>query len=213
MTINEMYQIIAKEKPSVIYVSGKTCTGKSTFGRKLRDQLAYQVIELEAVLIEMIKDRGCDEQSTFRKVLYESSGSEEKHLFLEATNRIISDALAKKRLVVIEGAVANVVTLQRILQPAKGLLFLYFHPKNLDTYVRNLTNRFMQSNEKSYGGLPLTFWQFVDDEAFKTFCKQKRLSEGLEDSIRKYALNSQQDSSVRLNEFQEKFRNIIVVES
>lgn len=47
MTVEELYQTIARQKLPVIYLSGKTATGKSTFGRKLRDSLGYQVIELE----------------------------------------------------------------------------------------------------------------------------------------------------------------------
>jgi shikimate kinase len=52
MIVDEVYQDIAKQKPPIIYVSGKTSTGKSIFGRKLSDQLGYQVIELEVRLEE-----------------------------------------------------------------------------------------------------------------------------------------------------------------
>src|SRR5688572_3357951 len=126
MTVDEIYQDIVKQKPPVIYVSGKTSTGKSTFGRKLRDQLGYQAIELEAVLLEIVKEHGFDEQTTFRKVLYDSGEFEAKALFSNTTDRIISNALTENRPLVIEGAVANVDTLQRILRPASNLLFLYF---------------------------------------------------------------------------------------
>jgi adenylate kinase family enzyme len=212
MIVDEIYQVIAQQKPPVIYVSGKTSTGKSTFGRKLHDNLGYQVIELEAVLLEIVKEYNLDEQSTFRKVLYEPGEFKEKNFFLEATDRIISNALNQKHPVVIEVAVANVATLQRILHPAKDLPFLYFHPSNIDIYIRNLTNRFMQSSENSYGGLPLKFWQLIDDEGFKAFCKTRKLSKSLKDSIRQYAQNSQKESLTRLNEFREKFKYITVVE-
>jgi adenylate kinase family enzyme len=212
MTVDEIYQVIAQQKPPVIYISGKTSTGKSTFGRKLHDNLGYQVVELEAVLLEIVKERSFDEQSTFRKVLYEPGEFNEKTLFLEATDRIISDALNQKHPVVIEGAVANVATLQRILRPAKDLPFLYFHPSNIDVYIRNLTNRFMQSSKDSYGGLPLKFWQLIDNKEFEVFCRTRELSEELKKSIKQYAQMSQKESLTRLNEFQEQFKNIIIVE-
>lgn len=67
MTVTKIYQDIANQKPPVIYVSGKTSTGKSTFGRRLHDELNYQVIELEAVLLEIVSKHGFDEQTTFVK--------------------------------------------------------------------------------------------------------------------------------------------------
>lgn len=212
MTVDEIYQTIATEKPVVIYVSGKTSTGKSTFGRRLRDELGYQVIELEAILLDIVKSRGLDEQSTFRKVLYESGDFEEEKLFLQATDKIIADALATNKPVVIEGAVANADTLARILQPAQSRLFLYFHPSDLEVYIRNLTSRFMESGEDSYGGLPLKFWQLVDDEEFKEFCVSRELSQGLRKTIKDYALASQKESFVRLAEFRQKFGDITVID-
>lgn len=212
MTVEEIYQVVAEQKPAVIYVSGKTSTGKSTFGRKLRDELGYRVVELEAVLLDIVRERGFDEQSTFRKVLYEAGEFEEKALFLAATDRIIADALGQDQSVVIEGAVANAETLRRVLQPAKGMVFLYFHPGDIAVYVRNLTQRFMESGEDSYGGLPLKFWQMVDDTEFKQFCQTRELTDGLRDSIRRYALASQRESLVRLDEFKQVFKDITVVE-
>lgn len=210
MTVEEIYKDIATQKPPIIYVSGKTSTGKSTFGRRLRDHLGYQVIELEAVLLEIVKKHGFDEQTTFRKVLYDAGEFEAKTLFTNATDHIISDALANNRPVVIEGAVANVETLQRILRPTPKLFFLYFHPNDIEIYIRNLTKRFMESGEESYGGLPLKFWQHVDDAEFKNFCKTRELTKGLKESIRQYALASQKESFVRLAEFREKFKTIVV---
>lgn len=212
MTVDEVYATIIKQRPPIIYVSGKTSTGKSTFGRKLRDNVNYHVIELEAVLIQIIKEHGLDEQSTFRKVFYEPGEFEEKSLFIEATDKIISDALNSKDSVVIEGAVANVETLRRILQPATELLFLYFHPTDINVYIRNLTSRFMESSENSYGGLPLRFWQLVDEEEFKTFCQTRELSERLKNSIAQYAQDSQNESLTRLEAFKEKLGNITVAE-
>ena len=212
MTVTEIYQDIASQKPPVIYVSGKTSTGKTTFGRRLHDELDYQVIELEAVLLEVINKYGFDEQTTFRKVLYDAGELEAKTLFFNAIDRITASALTDNRPIVIEGAVANVETLQRILQPAPNMLFLYFHPGDIEIYVRNLTKRFMESSEESYGGLPLKFWQLIDDEEFKHFRKTRELTEDLKASIRQYALASQKESLARLEEFQQKFSNIVIVE-
>jgi adenylate kinase family enzyme len=212
MTVNELFAAIAQQKPPVIYISGKTSTGKSTFGRRLRDELGYQVIELEAVLMKVIREHGLDEQSTFRAVMYDAADSPPKGHFIAATDNLISEALAEGKLLAIEGAVANADTLKRILEPAHGLRFVYFHPTDIEVYIRNLTSRFMQSGEDSYGGLPLKFWRLIDDTEFKTFCQTRELTAGLRHAIREYAAASQKESLSRLEEFRRSFDGITLVE-
>ncbi|HKX24226.1 MAG TPA: AAA family ATPase [Candidatus Saccharimonadales bacterium] len=212
MTVDQIYHIIATKKPPVIYISGKTSTGKSTFGRRLSDNLGYHVVELEAVLLEIVDDKGWDEQTTFRKVLHDTDETEERKAFLEITDELIKNALAQGVPLVIEGAVAHVDTLARVLKPARHMLFLYFHPTDIDFYVRNLTKRFLESGPDSLGGLPLKFWKLVDKDEFKEFCQTRQVSTGLEKSIREYAQKSQKESLVRLDEFSEKFGDITMVE-
>ncbi len=212
MTVDQIYHTIATHKPSIIYISGKTSTGKSTFGRRLSDNLGYHIVELEAVLLEIIDEQGWDEQSTFRKVLHDPEMGKEKSLFLEATDELIKNAIAQGVPLVIEGAVANVDTLARVLKPAHHALFLYFHPTDLDFYVRNLTKRFLESGPDSLGGLPMTFWKLIDQDDFKEFCQTRQLSDKLEKSIQEYAKSSQKNSLTRLDEFHTKFKDITVIE-
>lgn len=212
MTVAEIYQTISTQKPPIIYLSGKTSTGKSTFARRLRDELGYKIIELEAVLLSMVKEQHLDEQSTFRTVMHGTEESPEKTNYLQITSALINEALKNNEPVVIEGAIANVETLQRVLQPATPLLFLYFHPDDMTTYVRNLTNRFMEADENSYGGLSMNFWKGIDADEFKTFCKTRKLTPVLEAAIRDYALNSQKSSTSRLEESRRLFGDIMVVD-
>ncbi len=212
MTTSEVFQSIAKTKPKVIYISGKTSTGKSTFARRLQAELLYDVIELEAVLLEVIKAHAFDEQTTFHKVLRKADESHEKELFFAATDKAITAGLQRQTHMVIEGAVSNVETLARVLSVAPELTFIYFHPASLGVYIRNLTSRFMESGKDSYNGLPLKFWQQINPDEFETFCQTRRLSAGLEDSIAVYAASSQRESEQRLRDFQQRFNNIVVAE-
>lgn len=212
MTIDEAYSIISHDKPPIIYISGKTSTGKSTFGRKLRDELDYTIIEIEAVLLEIIKSHQYDEQSTFRAVLSDPDDSEAKKLFLKEIHIVIADILHQNKPVVIEGAVANTETLRRILDFNDTVFFLYFHPISIDIYIRNLTQRFMESSADSYGGLPMKFWQMINKDEFATFCKNRQITDGLHASIRQYALASQAESLTRLAECRQYFDTITLIE-
>lgn len=212
MIVDELYKVIASEKPQVIYLSGKTSTGKSTFARMLQKHLQYAIVELEAVLLEVVNANGFDEQSTFHKVLREDGPSSEKDLFFEATDKSIVHSLKDNDRVVIEGAVSNLDTLKRVLQVAPRFMFVYFHPTDIDIYIRNLTSRFLQSDKDVYSGLPLKFWQLVDEDEFDVFCRTRQISAGLEYAIKTYALESQSESKNRLHKFEQHFTKITVVE-
>jgi len=208
---DELYDWLKVNKPPLIYVSGKTSTGKSTFARKLRDTLDYDVIELEAVLLEVVKRYHLDEQSTFHKVLWETDDSREKRLFFSQTDHLISEHLKLGHRLVLEGAFANGDTLQRVLKPVPKLVFIYFHPTNLDAYLRNLTQRFMQSDHDSLAGLPRSFWSLIDKTEFAEFCETRHVSKGLEHSIKEYAMASMSSSNERLTDFKQRFGGVVVV--
>lgn len=211
MTTSELYEEIATTLPPVVYISGKTSTGKSTFARILHDELGYETIGLEDILITVSKTNSLDEGTAFHDVFYDDKQSKAKELYLAATDKIINQHLQSSRHFVIEGAVSNSSMLGRILRPAGNMTVAYFHPEDIKPYVRNLTDRFMQSNESFQGGLPSKFWQHIDKHEFETFSKTRRLTEGLKHSIYRYAQESQQASLVRLHELQQLFDDIIVV--
>lgn len=211
MTTSELYKTITKTQPEVIYISGKTSTGKSTFAQRLHDELGYATVGLEEVLVMLGKANNLDESMLFHKVFYEDGPSKEKELYFTTTDEIIERHLHSNHRLVIEGAVANSATLSRILRPAGTPRVAYFHPDNLEPYVRNLTARFMQSSETSQGGLPLKFWQHIDEDEFRTFCKTRQLTEELRSAIRRYAQESQQASLDRLHELQHIFSDVTVV--
>ena len=211
MTTSELYDKIAQVPPEIIYISGKTSTGKSTFARQLHDKLGYDTVGLEEVLLGVCKANHLNENATFHKVFYEDAPCEEKELYLATTDEIIKRHLQSSNRLVIEGAVSNTGMLGRVLRPAGSLPVAYFHPEDLGPYIRNLTNRFMQANKVSRGGLPSKFWQHIDENEFKTFCKNRQLTEGLENSIRHYARESQQASFARLRKLQQLFSDITVV--
>jgi len=49
MKADELYANLRHTKPMLIYISGKTCTGKTTLANRLRDNLGHETVELDAV--------------------------------------------------------------------------------------------------------------------------------------------------------------------
>lgn len=214
MKIEDLYEQIRDEKPSVLYISGKTCVGKSTFANKIRDELGYEVIELDKIVLDSVitPQDIVDEGSAFVEIYKNSEKRELIDPFVSATKQLIEAKSAQHQPIVIDGGVANVDTLAEIFDNSVDSTFIYFHPKNLDIYQRNLTDRFMLSDKKFNSGLPQGFWKFVDNKDFETFCIERVLSPALIRSIEQYARSSQEESKKRLSNFQEKFTKISVVE-
>jgi hypothetical protein len=213
MTTAEAFLYVKERQPQFIHVTGKTSTGKSTFSRRLKDELGYEVIDLDAEVDNAViqplqlKQRG--------QVFFEVYKHRNK---LDWIERIVVAVQQKMRTytdngqrVVVEGAIANVVTLQELLAPFPETEIIYFHPDSLETYRQYLTNRFMLTTPDYHAGLPIAFWELVDDDAFRRFCQDRVPTPHLQKAIRDYAAASQAASKDRLADLQKHFVKIRVV--
>jgi guanylate kinase len=213
MQLEDLYLKLKKEKPPLIYLSGKTCTGKSTFANRLEASLGYEIAELDSVVFEsVIKPLGLtDERSAFAEVYRNDHKREWIEPFVKATQRIISERKNQGQPIVVDGAVANINTIAAIFQKYPDFQFVYFHPYDLDIYSRNLTSRFMLATKDYNSGLPKRFWALIDDKAFSDFCKTHILTDELRNSIHQYAVSSREESEQRLAAFREKFKQVVVI--
>lgn len=214
MTKEEIFNRIKAERPPVIYLSGKTSTGKSTFAAHLKTDIGYEVIELDEVVRKAVieplnlTDRG----KVFIEVYRERNQGDWVGRFVTATQLIINEHVEQNKPLIIEGAVANPKTLQEIFASFPNFYFIYFHPTNLEAYKNNLRSRFEQTSRDSSAGLPVKFWDLISKDQFAQFCKDRIITPELDSAIESYAALSAEGSVNRLNEFRQKFQNIKVVE-
>ncbi|MBL8159011.1 AAA family ATPase [Candidatus Saccharibacteria bacterium] len=214
MTIDEAYHLVQQKRPQLIHISGKTCTGKSTFASKLAEASGYEIIELDQVVNEhVIKPMGIrDHKTAFVEIYKDDTNRKLIDAFLTATRKLIEAKHTTGQPLIIDGAVANTTTLQALFAGYTDFLFLYFHPVHLDAYERNITSRFIQTTEDYHAGLPKRLWELVDKAEFISFCSSRELSPALESSIRQYATSSAAESKKRLTSFEAAFSDIVVAE-
>lgn len=214
MTAEEIYNFVKTNKPSLVYLSGKTSTGKSTFANKLVQDFGYKVVELDQIVKSAVIQRFnlTNEGTTFVEVYRGRDKMLWIEEFVKAARNLIEKHLNNGELLVIEGAVAHPITLSEVLAGYPDFMFVYFHPQTVDNYIRNLTQRFMQTNEQENAALPAAFWKLIDQTEFKSFCKSRIITKSLSQSIREYAKLSQEESNKRLREFKNNFRDIKIVE-
>lgn len=211
--LQDVYQRLRETKPPLVYLSGKTCTGKSTFANKLKETAGYAVVDLDSVVFEsVIRPLGLtDEGNAFLQVYRDDPKHEWVELFVAAARDAIGNLRRQGRAVVVDGALANTRTLAAILDGCSGIACIYFHPAGLAAYTRNITGRFTLATKDFSSGLPGAFWELIDRQEFDAFCTSRVLTPGLGSSIARYARLSRTESTKRLRAFRAAFPDITVV--
>lgn len=213
MKLDELYATIKNHKPQLLYLSGKTCVGKSTFSAKLRNELGYSIIELDKLVVESVmQPQGLTDAGTVFIEVYRGSNRQLLDPFIRAVRDVIAQNQTRHQPIVIEGAVANADTLSEMFSEHPELMSIYLHPSNLEDYERNITSRFMLARKDHNPGLPQHFWELVDDAEFETFCEQRVITPSIARSIKAYAAASQEESLNRLARLRARFPDMVVVE-
>lgn len=216
MTTDEAYDSILATQPHILYLTGKTCTGKTTFSDRLRQALGYQVVELDEVVREAVVgpfNLKKVEGDVFNSVYKYADNPEWVDLFVAKARGHIQELLTQGTKVIVDGAIGNVGVVHSIFDGMPDTTFLYFHPgKNSPAYTRNLTARFMGTTPRDRNGLPNTFWGYIDREAFAQFCKDKNLTSQLRHGIASYAEYSHQQSVERMLALRQEFPSLQVID-
>ena len=116
MKIDEILQKIKENKPKIIYISGKTSTGKSTFSNNIRDFFGYHIVDLGSIVFKsVIEPFSVAPSESFITTYRDTEPREHVSAFISATKNAINSQL-KSSPVVIEGAIAKSRILKEIFQ-------------------------------------------------------------------------------------------------
>lgn len=203
---------IQQENPRLVYLSGKTCTGKTTFAIVLEGQ-GYSRVELDKIVtrsvvipFEVLPGDG------FRAAYREDGPLEHTEAFIVSAKSEITERFKDSPLV-IEGAVAKSRILKEIFSGTLGdFIFIYFHPINIDVYAERILTRFVAGARTNTSGLPKDFWTLVQEDDLKEVMDAGTVGAGITDAVRQYASKSMEESARRLGHLKESFPDIVVVE-
>jgi guanylate kinase len=203
---------IVSQKPRLIYLSGKTCTGKTTFANYL-ERHGYSKVGLDKIVMDsVVAAFEVPEHEAFLTAYRDEGPSEHVAAFIAAAKLEIAAKLTKSSIVV-EGAIATTRILRQIFsEDLSDFVFIYFHPVHLDIYVSRIHTRFIAGARDGTSGLPKRFWDGVREQDLQEFLEVGTVNTGLEKSIRDYAEASMLESTKRLAHLKSEFSEIIVVE-
>lgn len=204
---------IKEDEPRIIYVSGKSCTGKSTFSRKIKDFLGYSIVDLGSIVFKsVIEPFSVDPSEAFITIYRDQEPKEQVSAFIEAVKSSIESEL-KSSPVIVEGAIAKSRILEEIFSDElKNFMFIYLHPTNHSLYANRIKQRFVNGATKNTTELPKDFWKLVNKNDFEEFIRSNTLNMGMQETINQYATLSMKESRERLRQFQKNFSGINVVE-
>lgn len=215
MTFDQALKKLSEENPDILYLNGKTSTGKSTFAQMLQQARDYRIIKLDEIVIEEVIRplRLPGEGEAFEEIYKKRDRTDWIELFITAVEQEVAHTLQHGHKVILDGAVAHPLTLRDMLKSLPSVTFLYFHPANLAHYERNLTERFLTTSKTYNGGLPLRFWRLVDADSFAAFCETRIITDDITQAIKAYATSSQEESIRRLADLRHYFNDIQIVET
>jgi hypothetical protein len=208
----QVIKSIGEQRSRLVYVSGKTCTGKTTFANELH-LFGYVPIELDQIVTRSVIDQfHVHSREAFLAAFRGDGPIEHIDAFIAAARAEIIER-RKSADLAIEGAVEKVWILEKIFSDELAdFRFVYFHPVNLDSYVERIRTRFIAGKASTACGLPKDFWALVHQEDIYFFLATNAINERLDDSLHAYATRSMAESIERLQRFQAAYPDLTVVE-
>lgn len=208
--INTVFSELDVKRPKLVFLNGKTSTGKTTLSNKLKERYNCAVIELDEVIYGLDSPEGTNR---FLEAYQKRDHLEYVKSFVDAVQARIRAELGSHDFVIIEGAIVRSETLQEIIDEwSDSFLFIYLDIKNIDAYVRNLKGRFIATTQDDGNGLPSLFWDKFKPELLQQYYADRQITPEVEEAINSYATDSMKESEARLAKFSSKFDHILKVE-
>jgi guanylate kinase len=206
---------LKNKKPQLIYIAGKTSTGKTTLSNILCKEMNYHVLELDRVVKESIIDffQPQDPHVAFAAAYRGEGPQKYTDTFITRAQKNIKKEIASNSMIV-EGAIHTREILQSLFAPFEDMLCVIFlHPTNPEKYHDRIIKRlYEEADPNKHGKLPNTFWSHVSEKDTRSFFETGEINEGIKMATREYVKESMEESERRLHNFQSVYPDIMVVE-
>jgi AAA+ ATPase superfamily predicted ATPase len=212
LNIENLFKNIQEENFSLIFLTGKTSTGKTTFSNKLTS-IGYQVIKLDDIIISSIYNKYNPHDISSAFAVYKGNVPVEwAASFIQATREEINLKI-KYGPVLIEGTLANNEIIKKIFnKELQNFQFVFLLPVNVSAYTDKIRNRFVSGITSNTTYLPEEFFKTVSELDIKDYLRTMQTSDVLLRKIENFARWSMEESLRRLDYFNQSFSDIIVVE-
>jgi len=198
-TFDKGVKILKVIKPNLIFLTGKSGTGKSYLSGKL-EEVGYVPLELDLIVRKLGKKYNVgtapDYDTAFQ--VYKGKGSVEiKRDFIKEIHKFIEKNIGKP--IIIDGAISDPKMINKVFSKKyKVFTFVYLFPNSVSKYGERLMKRFVKdvtSNKKT-----LPFWSEVPEELGK---KEALKSKKVKDLLKVMAKKMKKKSDKRFDSFKD----------
>jgi len=162
--LNDVEMDIVAEKPRLIFLTGKTCSGKTFLSNNVAS-VGYNIVKLDEVIYKEVMTKCSVSDPVVGFATYRGNASQEWIDYFVKKARVMILEQLKQGNVIVEGALAHNKMIEAVFaDELKDFLFIFLQPNNVNTYASHIIKRFKYEMETGKTGLPKEFFQIVDAE-------------------------------------------------
>lgn len=209
LSIEEVRERLCTDNPKLVFVMGKTCTGKSTFAKSLAKQ-RYKHLELDFTVInDVVKKFEVSDRGEAFLVYKGTAKSDWQKTFEDAASKLIKNELLTSKIVV-DAAIADPNVLKRIIpdEYINDFKLIYFHPFDRKFYFQGILNRFIDDARNSRRSFPI--WNEITEEIWDDYQRNGEKGMKVISIVNKYGTESADLSVERFEKFKKVFPEIIL---
>lgn len=206
--LDRVKKLIQLSSPRLVFVTGKACSGKSTFAHRL-EKYGYKHLSFDHFVYDSVikKFKVTDPGLAFGVYRGVAPASWQKSFETEAHKLIFHNLQTSK--VVVDAAIGDSSVLKNIFSgKLSNFTFIYLHPFDRDYYRRSMFKRFREDVKKKQASCYL--WDFVTPQILADFKKYGSKSQLAHRLVNTYADESIRRSRERLRMFRRSYPNLII---
>lgn len=202
-------ELVKNKLPRLIFITGKTCTGKSTFAKSIVE-LGYEHLELDFVVRESVVNKFEESKGGKAFFVYKGDAPGEWQDSFEAAAKKLMVEKVNQSKVIVDAALASPEVVGRIFSgELSEFMFVYLHPFDVPFYYEYIVARVVNDIETMGRSFPI--WDFMTAEAVDDYRRNGRVGEKIQRIVEDYGEQSIKTSEERYQNFKEVYPNILLV--
>ena len=195
-------------KPNTIFLTAKSCNGKSYFSNILKIESDYKILELDVLVRQLGKKYNVGESPEFNKAFQVYKNKAPSALIREFISKIRS-FIRNNEYTIIEGALVSITLINRIFKNI-DYTFIYLYPWFTQNYYKRIMKRLRKDlieNTRT-----VSFWNSIPEEILNKMDDQTGLDDKhVKEYIYSMAINMKKASNKRYKYFKNYYNNIYTV--
>ena len=154
-------------KPNIIFLTGKTCNGKSYFSNILKNKGNYKILELDILVRELGEKHNFGTYPNYNKAFKVYKNQAPAALTREFV-KLIRQFIVKNEYVIIEGALNAVPLINKIFRNFT-YTFIYLYPWFVKNYYSRIAKRIQ--NDIDLNIRTVSFWNNIPENILNKLLK------------------------------------------